>query len=121
MALTNQLVGEAEHFSGRSYQRLAIACLARALSELDGAVGGELPRPVPALATVHEVSREGEARLELFLEWVEKDFDVTGFYITDQAGHTTDCPTVFSRDGAAREFLRLGDEVSLRRYDYERL
>jgi hypothetical protein len=106
-ALQNQLDGAERHNEGVSvqFQTFQIECLKEGLKKLDAVPPAGLSSPVPVFAYVRKFSDQEEIRFELFLEWVETGFEVSGFYVTDKAGDTTDCHDVFSWDGAAKEFL----------------
>jgi hypothetical protein len=50
-----------------------------------------LPHPIPVFAYARETA-EGDPRVELCLQWIENDFEVCGFYVSDHAGSVTDFP-----------------------------
>jgi len=92
--LQSQLNGVEKNNDGSSLHRYLIESFREGIKNIDRLPGGKLVRPMPVLATMlGQRTKEGEGkRWRLGFQWLEQDFDVTGFYLLDKTGNVTEYP-----------------------------
>ena len=82
-----------------------VESLKEALKKMDSLSGGRLSSPIPVLAIMRVKATKGGDCRALVIDWVEQDFVVNGFYLSDKAGNVTDYPAVLSWDHNEAELL----------------
>ncbi len=104
-AMQSQLDSMKHNNDGSTFHRYLIESLEEGLRKLDALPGGKLAGPMPILAIrVGEETKEGE-RWALSFQWIEQDFDATGFYLVDTMGNVAEYANSFPWDRSDMDFL----------------
>jgi hypothetical protein len=104
-AIGRMLRNMQNHPDGSLEQQYLVDAYERALKSLHGLTAADLSGPMPIAAFFVAREKAADVTPSLTVEWLERDFAVTGVYIIDTAGRTHDFGAAFEWESGHKSLL----------------